>query len=482
MKETLAHWEKSPASHLTIANYLPKLRTKDGQNDSKLVATHNVPSTMDDTEASIRFDSIMKAVDLSGKELGRDNLQRLIYIKAMGARFASIDSLHRSREISSLIATMAENSIDINDQAQEVKSVIIEDIDQLNALEERSHGTVDPDRLAAMIARVRHKAHKTLASDHAAEFRKAAASRLLETLPHVDEARANEHIYDPSRELLETYEPRVRKKNADLLGLVPTEQGVFDRNALKHIFEGGLHVIAHDWQLDNAKNWTVEFGGTNVSVDNETNTIWIPEKYPNIPHLKVEKLLVHELGGHLLRNLLGEKTGDIFFATSLPGRVADEEALLTVLESSLDDTPKYYDTGIAYYLGVGLGLDTLQIGEKMPPEKLQQVLTDLAVMNPTNSRERGESIGMSNTSRLVRGMPSIVIDGTLHQAINRGDLKYAHGQRHAIEWLTAHRNDPAALDFVLCGKFAYSDPQQEAYARKLYNTHIAGRFAVPSAA
>lgn len=67
MKETLAHWEKSPASHLTIANYLPKLRTKDGPNDSKLVTTHNVPSTMDDKEAAIRFDSIMKAVNLRGK-------------------------------------------------------------------------------------------------------------------------------------------------------------------------------------------------------------------------------------------------------------------------------------------------------------------------------------------------------------------------------------------------------------------------------
>jgi hypothetical protein len=482
MKETLAQWDASPASRLTASKYLPGALTTPGPDNEPRIASHNVPPHLDDAAAKERFESIIDTVQLSGQEMGRDNLQRLVYIGAMGARFATVDSLHRAHELSGLMAKMDSLDIDINEQSPELKGAIIEDIDQLNALHERSDGKIDPDHLRAMIARVRRKAQATLAEDDAPNFRKDAATRLLTNLPDVDDEWANEHIYDPSAELLEAYAPYVRKKYADFLELVPEDKRTYTRFELKGLFESAKDIMADKWGLDNANEWTVQFGRTNVNVDMETKTIWIPEAYADVPRLKAEQLLVHELGGHLLRNLLGDKTGDVFYATSLPGRSADEESLLTALESTLSVSQKFYDTGIAYYMGVGLGLDSLKTGQKMPPDELQDVITDLALMNPNNTEVRGKQIGLSNTSRLVRGMPSVVIDGTLHQAINTDGLKYAHGQKHAVAWLEANRHNPEALDFVMSGKFAYSDAQQTTYGRRLYETKIAGKFAVPSAA
>src|SRR5262249_51798803 len=140
---------------------------------------------------------------------------------------------------------------------------------------------------------------------------------------------------------------------------VPEKEEI-DRFELKEIFEHCIHRMASSWNLDNASEWQVALGRTNINVDIEAKTVWIPEKYSGASHAKAEELVVHEIGGHLLRNLLGEKTGDSFMATHLPGRTGDEEALLATLGSSL--TGEQREAGAQYYVAVGFGSDVLHTG------------------------------------------------------------------------------------------------------------------------
>lgn len=459
-------WGESSASKLTVGKYLP----------SSFEAPQ-IP-TMDPEEARRRAKQVLDIVSFSGEVMGRAHETRMLYVRAMGEKYAAVDFLDRARELSHLSEQLQASRININEQPAAIKTALVEDIENLNRLSEKVWGRVDPERFSAMIARTRLQSIQILANPNNTDDKKAAATRLLEQLPEVDLSLATTHMYRPSEELLDHYKPLVEKKYADFLALVPTQEKL-NRYELKRLFEQCIRVMAESWQLDNALTWKVEFGRTNVNVDIETRTIWIPEHYADISRLKAQKLAVHEIGGHLLRNLLGEKSGDSFVATHLPGREGDEEALLVTIESTLDG--KSRESGFGYYMGVGLARDILGKDRDLETAAIIAILQDIHIVRSENN-ETAATMARNQMLRLTRGMPSFVINGQLHRVIYTADLKYPIGQKNAVEWLEANRHNPSALDRVVAGKFAYSDTQQSDYANELYEQKIAGHFAVPSAA
>lgn len=71
-----------------------------------------------------------------------------------------------------------------------------------------------------------------------------------------------------------------------------------------------------------------------VSVDHENKCIHIP-KLRTISSEKLEVLLVHEVGSHLLRRLSGEKSTLLLLSLGLDRYEAAEEGIATLLEQAL---------------------------------------------------------------------------------------------------------------------------------------------------
>lgn len=86
-------------------------------------------------------------------------------------------------------------------------------------------------------------------------------------------------------------------------------------------------------------------------------------------------------------------------------------------------------------------------------------------------KEKGEE--SHRVHRVTRGMPSFSIDGELYQVTYNADLKYALGQEHAVEFLEANKERlDEALDEVLSGRFAYSNPKHITYALSKAAEHL----------
>lgn len=481
MSTTAEVWGNSPASILNLSTYLPEPTQTLVQVDSRgnTATSHTSDySPMSNEEATSRADSIIDVVELSGKEFGRSSSERRMYLESLGESYGQVDFLQRAKTLQELITAANAANISINSQPDEIKQAIAEDINNLNLLGEKLWGEVDPQRLEAMIARIKLKATTILNDQAAPSSQKEAALRLLTNLPSVNNEMAQQFNYAPSSDLLSFYAPLVRKKYSDFLELV-SDKDTIDKNELKKIFEECIHVMTERWGLGYAKNWQVSFGRSNINVDPDARTVWIPVTAGDVSRLKAEKLVVHEIGGHLLRYILGHETGDGFMANRLRGGAADEESLLVCLESTLDGRTR--EAGIPYYLGVGLGQDKLKTGHTASHSEIGNILIDFNIVWEGLPSEKSITLGQKQAHRITRGMPAVIIDDNLHQSMYAFDIKYAQNQKNAVEWMEKNKHNPTALDEVMSGKFAYSNERQSQYASSLYAKKILGQFAIPTA-
>lgn len=463
MNRTSTEWYSSPARTLTQGNYLP----------TGLDVTQNQTSII--SQESIRQNAVLDIIKLSGEELGRTTNERRLYLQTAGERFGQVRFLAQAEELRNLQQEITINHIDIDTQSEEVKNAIKTDIISLQAASERLYGSIDPERFEAIIARSRHKAAAIIEQADTTNDVQEAAHRLLSRFPEADPKLVDKHIYKPSKELLEHWKPYVEKKYADFLELIDESTDSYTSADLAGLFENAINVMASSWSLNNAHTWTIQFGKLNINVDQETKTVWIPEDQTYTQE-RAKALLVHEIGGHLLRNLIGELSGDPLLATDMPGRVGDEEALFVALEQTL--TGKTRESGLNYYLTVGLGSGTLT-DKPVPHAELESYLLDyLTVDKGLTLTDKQRGAARKNVLRVIRGMPSLTIDGRLYQATYNADIKYAVGQKNAVALLEENRNNPTMLDGVMLGKFAYSQPDQWQYAE----SHGYKSAAIPSAA
>jgi hypothetical protein len=481
MSETARLWQESPVLHFSDSSNLPGLIIDERPNGERIIDSHNRPGKLQQYEVNEQLIGIQGIVSVSVAEHGRENVGKL-YMQSMGERYGLIRFLSGAQELSMLTSEIKKADIKIDAQPPEIKQAVIEDIDGLNKMGERLFGKIDPERLEAMIARTRRSATEVLMSNPSTTpvFRAAAARRLLDSLPHVPDAAAEKHIYKPSSELLEAYKEPVQKKYASFLSLVPETKKTYTGNELSVIFNQAKDIMSQEWGLEGAEDWKIGRGGTNISVTTPNKTIWIPEHQAEISALKVKQLLVHEIGVHLLRNLLGELSGDPFLATQMAGRDKDEEAYAMFIQHVISG--KAEESGVMHYVNIGLAQGILTNGVPVNPYDLQQISTDMFAIKPSSTQQGSELNGLKATSRIVTGMPSIEIDGRLHQVVHPGNLKYALGQANAVRWFKEHRDNPyMALDVAVAGKFAYSRPNQVDYAAQKYSA-IADLHNVPSAA
>ncbi len=464
MNETAKAWGDSPARTLNIGSHLPAY--------DKPVRKQSINTT-----ESVRQDDALNVIQRSGHELGRDTDERKLYLDVVGERYGQVVFLAQTEELFLLAEHINSGEVNIDEQDDEIKDAIKSDFRALNSLNERLFGSVNPERFEAIVARARQKAATILEdpSTHEEDLR-LSATRVLDTFPDARKELVDKHIHKPSQELLDAWRPAIEKKYNDLISLVDTSKEKYNATELCALFTEAINVMAEKWGLPRASEWKVDIGGTNVNVDLETKTIWVPAKRSCTAE-KAMCLVVHEVGGHLLRNLLGEMSGDALLATDLPGRTQDEEALMVLIEQILTGKPR--EAGLPYYVAVGLASGTLS-GNKVPLDELEQAVLDYTAVTKAKVLSETETeTTKANVFRITRGMPSIVIDGELYQVPYNADLKYANGQENANDFMETNLGNPRAIDEAMLGKHAYSNPAQVEYVKS--KTRNMPQTAVPSA-
>lgn len=438
-------WQESPARLLSNADHLPTYTNETPELD------------IFETESQ-RQDAALAIVALSAQELGRSSAERRQYLEAAGNQYAGVRFLAGTRELYLLQHQLAANDASIDLQDPEVKQAIIDDIVGLRQLGERQFGKANPDRFNAIMARAHRNAHTMLAAPDTTDEMKVVAQRVLERFPPGDPELIDKLICEVSPDLVEHWYPAVAEKYHPLINLVEPYRS-YSPNGLVRLFDRAIAAMKNEWGLQNAARWKAHlWNGNSLNVYQSTSSIRIPEGGAYTSSAAIN-LTVHEAGVHLLRILNGEKTGDPLLASGMPGYNADEEALADVLgqiaAQEIDEDLLTYDAAV--------GLANLE--PRVPLAKLEEYILDLETLQNGQPFNSNQLLKLKRrVHRVTRGMPSFVIDGELHQVTYNADLKYMRDLPKAITFLEQHRNDPLkALDWVMGGKFAYSDPEQVKY-------------------
>lgn len=441
-------WQKSPARLLTYADHLPTHTSEAPKQD------------IFETERR-RQDAALGIVALSAQEFGRASDERRPYFKAAGNRYAGVRFLAGTRELYLLQQQVEATGISVDRQDPEVKEAIIDDISGLRKFGEQHLGKPDEGRFNAVMARAHRNARIVLDSPDSGDDMKAAAERVLERFPPGDPQLVDQYVCEVSKELADHWYPALVEKYRSFIELVDPGKA-YDSEAMAQLFDQTLAIMRDEWVLPNATQWKARlWDGNSFNVDQTTKSIRVPRDTTSKADRAVD-LLVHEAGVHLLRILNGEKTGDLLLATGMPGYNEDEEALADVLgqiaSRKLDRDLLTYDAAI------GLA----NFGERVPLTQLEGYITDLEMLQIGRSFEADELVRLQRrVHRVTRGMPSFQIDGELYQVTYNADLKYTRALPRAVAFLEHHHDDPTqALEWVMGGKFAYSNPQHLEYYSK----------------
>ncbi|MBX4196998.1 hypothetical protein KW801_00370 [Candidatus Saccharibacteria bacterium] len=247
------------------------------------------------------------------------------------------------------------------------------------------------------------------------------------------------------------YRPLLRHTN-ELINLVATEEKV-DESELKL----GPQAIAVIFQtiIDREfpdSGWKTKIDQANaIYVDPATKTVMVPEgRTPASPD-KVRGLVVHELGVHMLRSIIGEKSNLLPLRFGLSGAGEAEEGIAKVMESDVTDDDSR--TGYQHYLTatlLGKGHDFRSAFEIMWRYK---VLDEYLNKPKSNIDDKFISRQKRNTCkfmfRSIRGTNRLPWHVTLN---------YFNGKNKIWNYIEKHTNDPDFIIIMFMGKI---DPTDE---------------------
>ena len=460
-------WQRSPARTFTNTSYLPALQ---GETPEKSI----------EIDAPFLISELNQVNSLATLEYGEGSIENELYKGLTEQRKNIVLFLAGTQHLAGSLIDWKASGIVINEQSSDFKSKIKTSMEDIHFFSCNAFGAVDTDRLSAIIARTRIAATQLLETPERSKEVETSAERMLSVVPEVDPDLATEHCFLPPQSLIDYWKPIVEKKYADLLALIPEGKEKFDCNDTVKIMNEAISVLQNKWGLLNAGMWKVQIGKSTLLVDPDNLTVWVPEK-TNKDSITLKKNVVHEIGGHLLRNLQGELTGDPLVASDMPWRAIEEESLMTLLDQIIGGKPR--EAGIVDYLSIGLTQNVLD--QTSPPNlyELETLISDFeTIRTKVPLTESLQANAHNRAFRIARNMPSILIDGKLYQAPYGENLKYALGQPAANKFMTDNVGNPEALDNVMLGKFAYSNPRQVKYTE---DKHLGLRYLrnrVPRAA
>lgn len=463
---TSEFWLESGVRTFSSSSHLPTITNPTPAKD----ILETAPRLLEDTLTVAR---------LAKEEFGCGSQQAAMYDELAASQYAEIAHIRNVRLLNDRLADCQKGGQSLEDP--EIAAKVIGDIDIINRLGGIAYGFVDPEQLSAIIARTTVQASKLLDdTENLTPEIETAAERIRATLPEVDMDLADKHIYRPTTEDIDYWGPLVDKKYQSLIDLIPERETPFLGPEVLDIVQDGLKVMRDDWGLERADEWTVQHGKSSLMVSQDGKIVWVPETLEK-DTADCRAKIIHELGGHVLRYLIGELTGDALVTSGMPGRLIEEESLLTVVEQFAKRTAR--EPGVPQYLTIGMAQNVLGQSNPLPLSGLEEFLVDYDVVSSGKPMTEKKRAGRQRQAfRIAMNMPSVTINGKIYQAPYPSDLKYRIGQPPILDYFGRNIGNPAALDDAMLGKFAISRPEQIEYVRELHKNTSAQRTKIPSAA
>ena len=271
---------------------------------------------------------------------------------------------------------------------------------------------------------------------------KAAELRdeLLGMLPNGASAETIDR-FRPSTETVEWMRDVVESMYGDMLAHIPGDKEIFDVQEAQAIFQ----TIIDSEFGEAADGWVVDIEpAKSINVKSTEKRMVIPEDRGELSRGALRKLVVHEIGVHMLRSVIGEETNLQPLANGLNEYYEAEEGLGMVMEQALEG--KATERGVDHYITAGLAyhdskdfrgifeakwrlaaLTSLVDGEDITPETI----------------EKSRNVAYAQTMRVMRGTDELPWFK---------DLAYYNGSNDVWRHLENIRGDDIKFMFVLMGK------------------------------
>lgn len=238
-----------------------------------------------------------------------------------------------------------------------------------------------------------------------------------------------------------------------MLSHVP-EREQFSKEEVQQIFT----EIINDQFGEAAIGWKVDIEpAKSINVKATEKRIVIPDTLPKMTNEKLRTLVVHEIGVHMLRSVMGGETDLDPLKSGLSDYYEAEEGLGVVMEQAM--VGEYAERGIPHYITAGLLYhdqkdfrDAYEIKWRIGAlQSLEEgaELTDDAIA-------KAQKNGYSSVMRFTRGTDDLPWFK---------DLAYYNGSAHIWKYFEEIRGDDVKFMFTLIGK---ADPTNPAHEKVLY--------------
>ena len=254
--------------------------------------------------------------------------------------------------------------------------------------------------------------------------------------------------FRPSDETVEWMYSVAESLYGGMLSHIPNEQEEFDPYELQKIF---TDIIEEEFNNDSkgyagaAEGWTVSVEkATSVNVKSSEKRIVIPDNGMMRSRKKVENLVVHEIGVHMLRSITGGETDILPLKSGLSDYYDTEEGLGVVMEQAFRG--KFAERGVDHYITAGLAhFDNKDFREAFEIKWRLSLLSSVDDGSEISDEQivKAKKTAFTQTLRSLRGTNDMPLFK---------DLSYYNGSVEVWRYLESIKGDDFLLSLLLAGK------------------------------
>ena len=254
--------------------------------------------------------------------------------------------------------------------------------------------------------------------------------------------------FRPSDETVEWMHSVAESLYGGMLSHITNEQEEFDPYELQKIF---TDIIEEEFNNDSkgyagvAEGWTVSVEkATSINVKSSEKRIVIPDNDMMRSRKKVENLVVHEIGVHMLRSITGGETDILPLKSGLSDYYDTEEGLGVVMEQAFRG--KFAERGVDHYITAGLAhFDNKDFREAFEIKWRLSLLGSVDDGSEVSDEQivKAKKTAFTQTLRSFRGTNDMPLFK---------DLSYYNGSVEVWRYLESIKGDDLLLSLLLAGK------------------------------
>ncbi|HUD07406.1 MAG TPA: tyrosine/phenylalanine carboxypeptidase domain-containing protein [Candidatus Saccharimonadales bacterium] len=407
-----------------------------GEIDNPILDAPNLDQVDLDTYISELWE-LLRCVEDHTEE---PSLEREAYDSIIAGKLAEVYYLHQSR-----------NLLDMSDGPERIAGGewIMQQARELYGLPEWA-------TFNSMIRDLRSKLINHRAADILAY---QIRQELLAVLPEITGTPETDNLN--YNELIDLYKPLVDAEFSGLLTVVPEDKDEFTPEDMVQVFSDGLKYYEGTGIVEPGK-WSSKINpdSKSINTNQEDCTIEVGAGRTPLDNVGMRRLLLHEVGVHVQRRLMGERSDLAALGSGLVGYTDPEEGLGVVMEQIYSGETR--EAGVQYYtlLGFAVGLDGYKRNFRDTYEIAwrRQVMLDILTSDEKLAEEvilKAKNQAYSQCVRIFRGTPC-----DLPGVVYPKDIAYHDGNAQIWKYLDRIRGNKAAFRQLFMGKFNPADPDQ----------------------